>query len=488
MQELLQELKISDVKSKTTLSNDTKYKLFAYQRDHTVKLIQSLLEHKIALDTSDPGVGKTYIAAAICKELGKKPVVVCPKTLMIGWANVLRSFGIDDYEIVNYETIINTKMYADDKYSRRKKSTYIETNKYRNGNPDAYFYKWNLSSHHIVIFDEAHRCKEHNTGSGRLLMSTKQLIKAGTPVLLLSATICEKFEDMRIPFILFGFIPSHRNYSEFVRLVCARNPDDINKEDYATSMDYHIAINNYRMTIIHKEIDAYTSRIRIDDLGDMFPNHMWCAKEYAIDKHTNIEATYAKIQKICAKLDNAPSDHTLSKLQKLEQKIEILKVPVFVKLARSYLKRGNSVVIFVNYLDTLHMIAEQLDVKCLIYGEQSLEDRQVSIDKFQDNSEKIIICQMRAGGIGISLHDIHGGHPRIGLLNYAKSAKDLLQALGRVCRAGGMTPVKQYIIMARDVPHERKIMENINKNLANISAINDGTSDGYKFDVYADTI
>lgn len=50
--------------SKTSLTNFTSAKLFEYQRPHVLKLISILLKFSLALDTSDTGVGKTYIAAA----------------------------------------------------------------------------------------------------------------------------------------------------------------------------------------------------------------------------------------------------------------------------------------------------------------------------------------------------------------------------------------------------------------------------------------
>lgn len=112
-----------------------------------------------------------------------------------------------------------------------------------------------------------------------------------------------------------------------------------------------------------------------------------------------------------------------------------------------------------------------------------MEDRQKAIDLFQNNKERIIICQIRAGGVGISLHDLHGGHPRVTLINYPDSASDLLQALGRAPRAGAKTPVLQRIIFVANVDYEKRIMQNINKKLANISTINDGDLNGYKYKV-----
>ena len=68
-------------------------------------------------------------------------------------------------------------------------------------------------------------------------------------------------------------------------------------------------------------------------------------------------------------------------------------------------------------------------------------------------------------------------------MNYPNSASDLLQALGRAPRSGAKTPVLQRIIFVANVDYEKKIMQSINKKLANISAINDGDLDGHKYKI-----
>ena len=480
----INKINISNVASRKILSNETKKLLLKYQHEPTIKLINIVVDKYVALISSETGTGKSYEASAICKELKKRPLLICPKTLMVGWKRIFDYFGIEPFDIVNYETIRNAKMYTNEHYTQRDNSTYISHNKNRRGNPDGYYYNWNLPRDTIIIFDEVHRCKEPSTANGRLLLSTRQLKELKIPVILLSATICERFEDMRIPFILFEFIPSTRNYSEYIKLVCKKYKHlEPKKADYPDNKSYAIALENSRMLVIFNEIINFTSRIRIKNLGDMFPVNQWGAHDFHIKKFYQISDNYKCIHKLIQKMkkNKSPSDHILPKIQKLKQKIELLKIPIFVDQARSYLDEGKSVIIFVNYIATLDTISDLLSIKCKIQGNQNMEQRQTSIDLFQSNIERIIICQIRAGGVGISLHDIHGNHPRVSLINYPDSASDLIQALGRAPRAGAKSAVIQKIICTANVEYEKNIMENINKKLANLSAINDGDLDQYKY-------
>ena len=472
------------VYSKIVLSNIVKQKLLSYQEKHVIKLVTILLEHNIALDASDTGIGKTYVAAAICKELERKPIIVCPKTLIFNWKCVLSFFDVKYYDIVNYETLKNGKTYRDDKYKSRKKSPFLEIEENDPENPHKSVFKWKVPKDTIIIFDEAHRCKESRTDNGKLLMSSKQLIQEKIPVIILSATISEKITDMKIPFYLFGFIPSTRNFNHYIKTIQKKYPNyRIKKSNYKTKNDFIVAKQNAQAMIIFEEIKDFTSRIKIKDLGDKFPSNQICLQQFIAKESNKISEAYKEIAVLLKALKNNPGQNHLSRIQKLKQKIEFKKVPIFIEQALLYLEEGKSIIIFVNYLNTLNILIDELDIKCKIQGNQTMEERQNAIDLFQSNEERIIICQIRAGGVGISLHDLHGNHPRVTLLNFPDTAIDLLQALGRAPRAGAKSPVLQRIIFVANVEYEKKIMQNVDKKLTNVSAINDGDLDGYKYDL-----
>jgi len=473
---------VPKIYSKRILSNKTNSKVFEYQKKNILKIINSLLMYNVALDNSDTGTGKTFMAVATCIELGKRPIIVCPKTLMFTWIDVCKYFSVEPYDIVNYETIRTCKSYTDNTFSKRITSPFIEIVKIEGGSK--YKYVWNIPDDGILIFDEAHRCKSHTTDNGKMLIGTKDLIKSHKPVLLLSASICEKYVDMRIIFFLFDFIQSLNRFQRYVKMLSYKYPNyKVHKRQYDDDKKYLVAKENSISMMINEEIKRHSARIRIKDLGDNFPSNQWFAQQFYADSADQISKAYEEIAVHIQAIKNKEIKHHLSAIQKLKQEIEIRKVPIFIEQAQMFLDDGKSVIIFVNYLETLRILSKNLNITCKIMGNQSALERKEEIEKFQSNQEKIIICQIRSGGVGISLHDIYGGHPRATLINYPDSASDLLQALGRAHRAGGKSPVLQRIIFVANVEYERTIMENINRKLSNISAINDGDLDGYKYDI-----
>lgn len=482
LEELTSKEEAPKVYSKQVLSNVTRQKLLSYQEPHVIKLVSILVSKHIALDASDTGIGKTYIASAVCRELGRRPIIICPKTLIYTWNSVLSFFGVKSYDIVNYETLRNGKTYSDSKYKYRTKCPYLDLVDPDPNNLALGPYEWDVPKDSIIIFDEAHRCKSPSKDSGKLLSSAKQLVKSKVPVLLLSATICEKFTDVKIPFYLFGIIPYIRNFNHYVLTLRDKYPRyRTRKSDYLTPSDYLAARENAQAMTIYEEIREYTSRIKIKDLGDKFPSNQICCQQFFAEDYGKIQVAYEEIALLMEELKNNPGKNHLAQIQKRKQEIELMKVPIFIEQAQLYLDDEKSVIIFVNYLHTLRLISEQLDIRCKIFGEQSMEERHKAIDLFQSNQERIIICQIRAGGTGISLHDLSGNHPRITLMNFPDSGSNLLQALGRAPRAGAKSTVLQRIIFVANVDYEKKIMQNINRKLTNISAINDGDLDGHKY-------
>jgi hypothetical protein len=79
---------------------------------------------------------------------------------------------------------------------------------------------------------------------------------------------------------------------------------------------------------------------------------------------------------------------------------------------------------------------------------------------------------IQAGGVGINLHDEHGGHPRVSLISPGFSAIDLRQTLGRIHRAGGQSPAIQKIIFAADSV-EMRVCALVKKKLNHLDLIND---------------
>lgn len=503
------------------IKDDIKNKLLPYQISHTENIIYSLKTYSRCLDASDTGTGKTYTSIAACLSMNLKPLIICPKSVITSWKTVLNHFDASCYGVSNYESMHNCKMFTKDskdkvlcpylkridlnkkeketsnkknkhpdldkdsddekpekKFTNRYKEMYMKEREQRlkkykkfmekNNEipiPDQdmqYTFGWkNLPDDIVIIFDEAHRCKNHKTLNSILLYT---LAKTSAKIIMLSATISDTEDNFR----LAGFV-----------LGLYKNIKDAGNWMAKLSKEYTNIASG-----IHDELyPEYATRMRIRDLKGIFPDNQIMAKTYDMECAEEIQKQYKIIEDEIEKLQKreASSTNPLTRILYARMMIEQLKIPTFLEEAKKFLEEGNAVAIFVNFTQTLQTIAHELKTNCVIHGQQTLEDRAKAIDDFNNDKAHVIVCNMKSGSTGLSLHDLHGNFPRISIISPSWSAQDILQALGRVHRANGKTPVRQYIVFAANTI-ETEICKNMIEKIKNIALLNDKDMKGYEIE------
>lgn len=205
---------------------------------------------------------------------------------------------------------------------------------------------------------------------------------------------------------------------------------------------------------------------------------------YDLNDGGAIQREYEKMDKELSKLvieayAKGVGMNPLAVLTATRQAVELLKVPGLVQMTNELLEEGNSVIIFTNYVATLELLCDRLNTKSAIYGQtstghdQTIEERTNVIANFQSDRERVVISNIGAGGLGISLHDLHGDYPRVSLICPTYNAKQLRQVFGRPHRAGGKSVVVQRVIFAAGTVEET-ICHRVRGKLHNLDLLNDG--------------
>lgn len=413
-------------------------KILKYQTLHILNFISIYKKDNeaCAVDFSATGTGKTYTTIALCSQLDYEPIIICPKSVICYWRDICEFYKVKPRTIINYESIKNGKELDDD--MTHKKSDIIDVTE------NGYTWKNIDKNKNIIIFDEAHKCKNHKTLNGKLLLSSKNMCR----ILLLSATIAQKYEEFRIFGYMLGFYKKLKQGTKWIQNLVREEMFKLNTTGETQLTKCLYPKKGSRMT--YSDMAKYINQ-----------NHI-TTQCYSLDEKDEllIKKEYEYLKK------NYNSQ--LAQQLKARQKIEELKIKIFIDLAEKYLDEGNSIVIFVNFLKSLelllsHFTKKHIDCSC-VYGDQSLEERTNNINKFQENHTKLMICMIQAGSESISLHDIDGGYPRISLISPSFSGKELLQALGRIYRTGVKSRVEQKIIFC-DVKVEKLICNKIKKKI-----------------------
>lgn len=167
-------------------------KLFNFQRDAAVGIINKLETFNGCILADSVGLGKTFTALAVIKyyELRNKSVLVlCPKKLADNWLTYNRNLktNVLAADRLNYDVLNHTDLQR--------------TSGYSHGTP---LKQINWGNYDLVVIDESHNFRNNNPGEeerkSRYELLMEQVIRAGvkTKVLMLSATpVNNRFSDLR---------------------------------------------------------------------------------------------------------------------------------------------------------------------------------------------------------------------------------------------------------------------------------------------------
>jgi len=415
------------------------FSLYPWQQPAAESLLASLREHHVAADWSETGTGKTAKAVWIAREMGKQVAIICPKAVIPAWRNWCKEAGIEPTFILNYEKLrAGSTPYGD----------------FVNG---SWVWSKPIVFDQLFIWDEVHKCKGVSSLNGKMLIASRPFY-----TLMLSATFASNPLDMRST----GFLLGLHGYHDFYKW-CVKN--GVKKAPWGALAYFG---GKKKLAEIHKSMGDKAHRIKIDELGDAFPDNETYAEAYDCG---DVQGIYDDLQQRLADLEvskAADKPHPMTEILRARQESELVRVPVLIDLAQSLLDEDKSVVIFCNFRNSLDCLLTELKDCSVIWGGQNETERQSMIDEFQNNISKVMLCQIQSGGVGLSLHDLHG-RPRSSLICPTYSAIDLKQALGRIHRAGAKSKSVQRIIFAAD-SIEEQVMKKVRAKLRNIETLNDG--------------
>lgn len=434
------------------------------QKNHVIKLIDSLYNNGVAVDMSETGTGKTYSAAWIAKHFNSPVVVICPKVVVNTWHKVLSEFNIKADVIINFEKLT------------RGNTQYLTFK----DNNDTYptDYQIHFPKNSLVIIDECHKAKGAKSKNSNLVIALKN---NRYKLLMLSATAATNPLEMKS----FGYATYLHNLINFRQFVTDCGAWANRFGGLSITMDSNKTIE--AMNNIHNQlfnIHKVASRMTRKMFDKIFPDNHVMANCFNIGNNTTkLQNVYNIMESELAKLEKSSenySQHVFAIMTKARRHAELLKIPTMVDMVNDWYDENLSPVVFLNFTDSVEAIEKQLlknnklnNKIGKIVGGQSSKQRQNDIDSFQSDQKRVMLVNLAAGNAGVSLHDLNGNHPRASIVSPSFSAINMLQSLGRIHRAEGKTPCMQKIFFAEDTIEEH-CCRNVQDKLNNLEALNDG--------------
>ena len=424
--------------------------LFEYQQTSVQMGVASMNKYNRVLLGHSTGVGKTFCALGIARELGKRIAVVCPKPITTDWHRAAKMMGVEVFEICGWEWAKTGKSQLGRWTDENKKT-----------------FRFMLPEDVLLVFDEVHRGKGEATQNAYLVRDS---VVQNIPAIALSATIAD---DPTKLWAIGQFLGLHQGGKDYFRFL---SQNGCRKTRFGMQFTGGHSVLKKLHSRIYPEKG---NRLRHSDLGDAFPETMIKARAFDMDNARKIAGEY---DDLCNRIEELRglenfSANVLAEQTRARQRIELHKAPAVCAMVRDMIEEGNSVFVAVNYSETRKFILDELKTSCSIHGGQDELERRGNIDAFQRDDSRVIVGIIQACREGLNLQDLNGNHPRVALIMPSPSVFDLKQVLGRVHRAGGKSKSIQYIIYAAGVGIEESICEKLDGKLKNMDLLADGEID-----------
>lgn len=432
--------------------------LYEWQKPIASKAVNSLVNNRVFVCAACTGAGKTPISCFVIAELKVPTIVICPKVSITQWNRWIdRTPGCREHVML----VTNPEQL-----NRKSGFPYYDRVNRWHDVPD------NL----LVVWDECHKgCSGIESRLTEACAWIKKL--PASKLLALSATVADTPMKLRAIGFWMGFWKHFTVLNEFYewcrRHGCSRRPMRMAGR-VRWIFDFTKSKREGRrfMSAVRDEMGDRFFSVCPEDIPD-FPDEVLDVLRVDLENDRGRKEIDRLYSEMPSRL-KALSDNELVAMGQLQQRAEYFKSEAIAQLAKGYEEDGMSVVVLVNYRDTVAEIGKLLAKDGVpfvtVIGQMSPDERQASIDRFQGNDVHVCLATLKAAGVSLSLHDERHERRRVSLISPGFDASDVVQALGRIRRCGGTKAVQHFVFAANTV--EERVADAVERKIGNIKALN----------------
>ena len=354
--------------------------------EHQKPAIEALLKNDMYILADDMGLGKTTSAViASIIENNVRTLIVCPASLKINWKREIENYTNEEvvivegkkwqegkFIIINYDILKNFHSFKNDSV-RTLLDSGIE--------------RIIIDEAHYISNPKAQRTKIINEISNKL---GKVWLLTGTPMTSRPINYYNllKLVNSRVASNWIAYVTRYCEGRQFR----APNGKKIWNVNGASNLE----------ELRDRTQDKITRRLKEEvlDLPDKIITPIYLElKSEEYEKEMGEYLSWSDENK------NESITIHLAKLTKVRQIIASNKIEHTKELINDILEQDKKVIVFTNFtapLMELHSLYPKNSV--ILHGQMSKEDRQKSVDEFQNNPKiKVFISNLKAGGVGITL-------------------------------------------------------------------------------------
>lgn len=441
----------------TQLNHRLKVEPYGYQREGIV----FGLEKRHFLIGDEPGLGKTLQSIGVTDCAGAYPcLVICPASLKINWQREFEKFtdakalvldnstrttwpyllqmGMFQVAIVNYESL--RKYFVWD----------IRTNGKVFRLKDVVFCP-QIKMFRSIIIDESHRVKD--PGAQQTIF-TKGIATGKPYIMLLSGTpVVNKPEDLIAQLSIMERLAEFGGRGKFIADYAGEDADlsDLSRRLYESCM-----IRREKKSVLTQLPDKTRTDLHVD-----------------ISNREEYDLAAADLRRYLEEYTEC-TDVEIRRKMRMEALVRFMtlrslsakgKVRQAVDFVNTFLANDKPLILFCSYHDIVDALKKAFPRAVSVTGRDSLVEKQAAVDSFQNGHARLIICSIKAAGVGLTLT----ASSNVAFVEFPWTYADCCQCEDRAHRIGQKDNVTCYYLLGRntidyvlyDIIHRKKSIANM---------------------------
>lgn len=431
-----------------TLKHNLKVSPYDYQQEG----ILFGLRKKRFLIGDEPGLGKTLQSIGVIDCARAYPcLVICPSSLKINWQREFEKFAdvkalvLDNATRTTFPYLLTMKMYQVAIVNFESLRKYFVWDIKTNGAfrlKDVVFSP-SINIFKSVIIDESHRVKDpgaQQTIFTKGICTGKRYIAmlSGTPVvnrpedLIAQLSIMERLADD------FGgrgkFLSDYCSFGKEQEDEQAEALANLSEKLYDKCMirrekkSVLTELPEKTRTDLHVELDAESRKIYDTAAADL--------REY-LEQYTGCSDVEIRRKMRMEALVKFMTLRSLSAKGKIKQAVDFV---------NTFLANGKPLILFCSYHEIVDALKNTFPKAVSVTGRDTLVEKQAAVDSFQNGHAQLIICSIKAAGVGLTLT----ASSNVAFIEFPWTYADCCQCEDRAHRIGQKDNVTCYYLLGRN--------------------------------------
>lgn len=419
-----------------TLKHNLRVEPYDYQKEG---ILFGLNRHRILIG-DEPGLGKTLQSIGIVDTASAYPcLVICPSSLKINWQREFEKFTnkkalvLDNATRTSWPYLLGMGMFsvAIVNYESLKKFFVWDIHGNKTFTLKDVVFNRDIKIFKSVIMDESHRLKDP---TAQQTMFTRGIVEGKEWRILLSGTpVVNHAQDLVAQLAIMGRLLSDfggrgkflADYGE------NENLSELSAKLYDTCM-----IRHEKAKVLTQLPDKQRTDLHVDISN---------REEY--DLAAADLAAYLREYTEC-------SDREIRRKMRMEALVKFMtlrslaskgKVRQATDFIRNFLANGKPLIVFCSLKEIVKALQKHFPDAVRVTGDDSLAEKQAAVDAFQSGEAQLIICSIKAAGVGLTLT----ASSNVAFVEFPWTYADCCQCEDRAHRIGQKNNVNCYYLIGR---------------------------------------